>query len=114
MTMEYLRGEMLLLLDWVQREAPHCSATEQIVAMLRREAESLPVDDLSWVLARTLPAAEAWCFDALAGDDAAAFRRCCRLAAAVYDFGICSGLMACRDAEAPPGAATIWRRGTEP
>jgi len=114
MTTEYLRGEVLLLLEWAQRVAPCGRGAEQALEALRREAQSGPVDDLSWVLEQALPTVEAWCWDALAAGDAAAFRRRCQVAAALYDFGICSNLLARRSARTPGASATIWRKGAQP
>jgi hypothetical protein len=114
MTTEYLRGEVMLLLEWAQRVAPCGREPRQVMAALGREAQSGPVDDLSWVLERALPAVEAWCLDALTAGDAAAFRCRCQVAAAFYDFGICSGLLACRSGESPGASSTIWRKGAQP
>lgn len=114
MTTEYLRGEVLLLLEWAQRVAPCCRGAENAVTALSREAQSGPVDDLSWVLERAVPIVEAWCWDSLAAGDAAVFRRRCQVAAALYDFGICSNLLARRGAESPGASSTIWRNGAWP
>lgn len=84
------------------------------MSALRREAQSTPVDDLSWVLARALPLAEAWCLDALAADDAVTFSQRCRVACALYDFGICSGLLACRNVGLPVAPTTLWRKRANP
>jgi hypothetical protein len=110
MTTEYLRGEVMLLLEWAQRVAPCGREPRQTMAALSREAQSGPVDDLSWVLERALPVVETWCWDALTEGDAAAFRRRCQVAAALYDFGICSGLLASHSAEGPAASGAIWRK----
>jgi hypothetical protein len=114
MTTEYLRGEVLHLLNWAQQTGPHCHQTDRTVGALREEAESVQVNDLSWVVERALIIAEAWCFDALDTEDADAFRDRCRLAAALYDFGICSNLLARHSAKNPGASSTIWRKGTWP
>jgi hypothetical protein len=102
MTTEYLRGEVLYLLDWAQQEEPACCGTDARWRTLRHEAESVRIDDLSWVVGRALAVAESGCWQALISDDAAAFRDRARLAAALYDFGVCSNLLP---------SHSIWRKG---
>lgn len=110
MTTEYLRGEVLDLLNWAQQTGPRCHRTDRTVGALRKDAESVQVNDLSWVVERALTIAEGWCFDALATDDFGAFCERCRLAAAIYDFGICSNLLAGRSTDGPAASPTIWRK----
>ncbi|WP_194904027.1 hypothetical protein [Catenulispora rubra] len=98
MTREYLRGEVLLLLDRMQDAAPGFGGA-RTVAALRRDAETVPVGSLAPVLRRALEATESWCWEALAADDAAGFRCRCQVAAGLYDFGVCSGLLADKDTD---------------
>ena len=114
MTTEYLRGEVLELLAWGQRVGPRSCPGCRALGVLRREAESARVDDLSWVVEGALAIAEAWCGDALAADDAGAFRDRCRLAAALYDFGICSNLLPRGNGDSPSFGTTMWRKGFRP
>jgi hypothetical protein len=111
MTTEYLRGEVLQFLDWAQQVDPCRCGAGQALGVLRGEAQSTPVDDLAWVVERALAVAESWCWDAVAADDACAFRDRCRFVAALYDFGICSDLLACRSDSSV--CTTIWRKGSE-
>lgn len=114
MTTEYLRGEVLHLLNWAQRAGPWCSSTDRVWDALRREAESARIDDLSWVVERALAIAEVSCWNALTSDDAAAFRDRACLAAALYDFGTCSNLLPLGSGDSPPVDTTIWRKGNLP
>jgi hypothetical protein len=114
MTTEYLRGEVLLLLDWAQHGGSCCRESDPVWCKLRDDAQTVAVEDLSWVLDRALAAAESWCWDALVADDATAFHSRCRYAASLYDFGICSGLLARRAVDSPPARAPYWRKGAEP
>lgn len=114
MTTEYLRGEVLELLNWAQQTGSGCRQGNRALGALRREAQSAQVDDLSWVVERALTVAESWCWEAVAADDADAFRDRCRLTAALYDFGICSDLLPCRNGDSPPVSTTIWRKGHAP
>lgn len=98
MTREYLRGEVLLLLDRMQEAAPGGEGTRSVAA-LRREAEKARVDSLTPVLRRALMQTESWCWDALSMNDTTSFGCHCEVAASIYDFGICSGLLACKDTD---------------
>jgi hypothetical protein len=114
MTTEYLRGEVLHLLNWAQRSGPGCGGTDRVWGELRREAESSRIDDLSWVVERALAVAEAGCWEAFTADDAAAFRDRAYLAAALFDFGICSNLLPMNSGDFPPAQTMIWRKGHLP
>lgn len=114
MTTEYLRGEVLYLLDWAQQVAPARPGADRSWQSLREEAEVARVDDLSWVVERALAIVEAECWDALVAGEAAVFRDRARLAASLYDFGICSNLLPLTNDDSPPASTTIWRKGHRP
>jgi hypothetical protein len=114
MTTEYLRGEVLYLLDWAQQVTPARQGSDRTWRMLREEAETARVDDLSWVVERALAIAEADCWSALVAGEAAVFRDRARLSASLYDFGICSNLLPLRNDDPPPAGTTIWRKGHRP
>ena len=96
MTRQYLRGEVLILLSRLEGAAP-CRQSADALVPLRRQAEVMPLDALPEVLERALDQAEAWCWCSV-GDDAALFQRQCQVAADLYEFGLCSGLLAPTDA----------------
>ena len=95
MTRQYLRGEVLVLLSRLEGAAPCRQCADELVP-LRRQAEIMPLDALPEVLERALDQAEEWCWSAL-GEDAALFQRQCAIAADLYEFGLCSGLLAPTD-----------------
>lgn len=97
-TQQYLLGELLVRLARLQAVAP-CGRTAGQVAALRREAESAPLAGLGSVVVRALRMAEAWCWGSLAGGDAGAFARQACVAADLFEFGVCSGLLADRGVE---------------
>lgn len=91
MTRQYLRGEVLVLLSRLEGAAP-CRESAAALVPLRRQAETLPLEALPRVLRDALVQAEAWCWSALDGD-CALFQRQCAVAADMYEFGLCSGLL---------------------
>jgi hypothetical protein len=95
MTRQYLRGEVLVLLSRLEAAAP-CRQAAGTLVPLRREAETMPLEALPQVLERALDRAEAWCWSTLGGDGAL-FQRQCAVAADLYEFGLCSGLLAPKD-----------------
>lgn len=95
MTRQYLRGEVLILLSRLEGAAP-CRQSAETLVSLRRQAEIMPLEVLPEVLEHALDEAEEWCWCAL-GQDAALFQRQCQVAADLYEFGLCSGLLAPKD-----------------
>lgn len=95
MTRQYLRGEVLILLSRLEGAAP-CRQSAAAVAPLRHRAETAPLEALPQVLQDALDQAEAWCWSALGGDPGL-FKRECAIAADLYEFGLCSGLLAPED-----------------
>lgn len=92
MTRQYLRGEVLVLLSRLEAAAP-CRESAAALSPLRHQAETLPLGALAAVLKHALDQAEAWCWSSL-GDDPELFQRECVIAAELYEFGLCSGLLA--------------------
>jgi hypothetical protein len=95
MTRQYLRGEVLVLLSRLAGAAP-CWESADALLPLRRQAETLPLDALPQILERALGQAEAWCWTSL-GEDPELFQRECAIAADLYEFGLCSGLLTPKD-----------------
>ena len=93
MTQQYLAGELSVLLAEMQTAVsdPVAACT---VARLRDEAETLPVVVLATVATRALDLINAACWESVASGDTAAFYRQAVVAAELYDFGICAGLLA--------------------
>lgn len=100
MTRQYLRGEVLVLLSRLEGAAP-CRESAAALAPLRRQAETLPLEVLPRILERALDQAEAWCWTSLEADPEL-FQRECAIAADLYEFGLCSGLLTSED---DPGEA---------
>lgn len=91
MTRQYLRGEVLVLLSRLEGAAP-CRESAAELAPLRRRAENMPLEALPQVLREAIGQAEVWCWSTLGGD-CALFQRQCAVAADLYEFGLCSGLL---------------------
>lgn len=91
MTRQYLRGEVLILLSRLEGAAPRRESANALVP-LRRQAETLPLEALPRILERALDQAEAWCWTSLS-EDPELFQRECEIAADLYEFGLCSGLL---------------------
>lgn len=86
---------MLILLSRLEGAAPGRQSAAAL-APLRRRAETAPLEALPQVLRDALSQAEAWCWTALDADRAL-FQRECEVAADLYEFGLCSGLLAPED-----------------
>jgi hypothetical protein len=99
MTQQYVSGELSLLLAQL-RAVAISEALARDVATLRREAETLPRTALVSVTTRALTVADRMCWDSVSRGDATSFSRQAAAAAALHEFGICSGLLA----EASPPA----------
>jgi hypothetical protein len=95
MTQQYLAGELSVLLAEMQTTVCDQAAARTAVR-LRGEAETLPVAALGAVAARALELINAACWESVAQGDTAAFRRQAVVAAELYDFGVCAGLLAAR------------------
>lgn len=92
MTQQYLAGELSLLLAQLRAattdETHACGA-----AQLRREAETTPLPGLPAVVTRAVLLADAMCWDSIARGDLSAFSRQAEAGAALYEFGLCAGLL---------------------
>ena len=95
MTQQYLVGELSALL--AELRAAVSDADEARLALrLRAEAETLPVAALAPVAAHALDLIDTACWQSVTSGDMAAFYRQAVVAAELYDFGVCSGLLAGR------------------
>lgn len=92
MTRQYLAGELSLLLSQLQATTTNRGIAGD-VAVLRREAETLPVDTLTSVAMRAMRLTDVLCWDSLARGDVAAFSRQAAASAELYEFGVCAGLL---------------------
>jgi len=95
MTQQYLTGELSVLLAEMQATVGDRAAARS-AACLRGEAETLPVIALAGLTARALNLINTACWASLASGDTAAFDRQAVVAAELYDFGVCAGLLAQR------------------
>ncbi len=95
MTQQYLAGELSLLIAQLAGIAPGRAAAD--AHRLRLEAESWPLGALPSVAIRALALADELCWDALSRGEAEAFGRRARLAADLYEFGVCADLLGERD-----------------
>ncbi len=95
MTQHYLAGELSVLLAQMQTTVSD-QAAARTAARLRGEAETLPVTALAAVATRALDLINAACWDSVASGDTAAFHGQAVVAAELYDFGVCAGLLAQR------------------
>ena len=92
-TQQYLAGELSLLLARLQATAAGQRAGQDIGA-LRREAESSPPAALGSVAERALRLGDAVCWGSVARGDLTIFDRAAEASAELYEFGVCSGLLA--------------------
>jgi hypothetical protein len=96
MTQQYLAGELSVLLAELQAELPATVGDRpaaQAAARLRGEAETAPVARLAPVAGRALELVDAACWRSVADGDLAAFHRQAAVAAELFDFCVCAGLM---------------------
>ena len=92
MTQQYLAGELSVLLERVEAVTT-TDATRCRACSLRHEAETEPVQALGWVTVRALALTERLCWDSLNRGDTATFTRQAAAGAALYEFGVCAGLL---------------------
>jgi hypothetical protein len=92
MTQQYLAGELSVLLGEVERLA-NCPADASAVAVLRREAETLPPRALGPVATRALLLIDDLCWCSLAKGEVAAFERRASVGGRLFEFGVCAGLL---------------------
>jgi hypothetical protein len=97
MTLQYIAGELSLILGELEAAVPSRAARRQ-VAGLRREAETAAFPALPAVAARALRLTDDACWAALTRGDAGSFRREASISAELWSFGLC----ACLLDEAPP------------
>jgi hypothetical protein len=95
MTQQYLAGELSVLLAEMQASVGD-EAAVRTAARLRGEVETLPVVALAAVAARALDLIDSVCWESVTSGDTAAFHRQAVVAAELYDFGVCAGLLADR------------------
>lgn len=92
MTHQYLAGEMSLLLARLQAVATDQGFVGDLTR-LRREAETLPVTTLTSVAVRAIRLADGLCWESVHRGDVADFARQAAIAAELYEFGVCAGLI---------------------
>jgi hypothetical protein len=92
MTQHYLVGELSLTLGELQVAATN-PATARDVARLRHEAETTPPAALGPVVARAVKLGDRVCWDALTQGESAALIRDTAIYAALWEFGVCAGLL---------------------
>lgn len=92
MTQQYLAGELSVLLAEMQATVSDRVAV-RAAARLRGEAETLPLTELGMVAARALDLINAVCWESLTRGDTATFCRQAAVAAELYEFGVCAGLL---------------------
>jgi len=91
-TQQYLAGELSLLLARLQLGAAN-QASGCAFAGLRAKAETSPVTALGSVATQALRLSDLSCWDSVSRGDTAAFRRQAEASAALYEFGVCAGLL---------------------
>lgn len=92
MTQQYLAGELSALLAELQATVGDHAAAHT-AARLRTEAETVPLRALAGIAAQALDLINAACWASVTDGDTAAFSRRARIAADLYDFGVCAGLL---------------------
>jgi hypothetical protein len=92
MTQQYLAGELSVLLARLQTVTSDPAARNSI-ALLRGEAETLPVTALPSVTVRALRLIDVLCWASVDRGDVVAFRRQCQAGAELFEFGVCAGLL---------------------
>lgn len=92
MTQQYLAGELSVLLGRVQAITTTEVAGREAWS-LRVAAENGPIQRLGWVTVRALALTERLCWDSLDCGDTTAFIGQAAAAAALREFGVCSGLL---------------------
>jgi hypothetical protein len=100
MTLQYIAGELSLILGELEAAVPSRAARHQ-VAGLRREAETAPFPALPAVAARALRLTDDACWASLTRGDAESFRREASISAELWNFGLCACLL---DERATPEA----------
>lgn len=93
MTQQYLAGELSVLLGELRAAATNQNRRCEI-DRLRRETEEFPTAVLGCVTTRALAVARALCWGSVTRGDTTAFHRQAAVSAQLYEFGICSGLLA--------------------
>lgn len=105
MTQQYLVGELSSLLGELEAATAH-GAAKTLVAGLRREAETAPLEALPSVAEHAIIAANGVCVRALDRGDTAALVREVAICRELWEFGLCAGLLQerwrARGPEGPP------------
>jgi hypothetical protein len=92
MTLQYIAGELSLILGELEAAVPSRAARRQ-VAGLRHEAETAPFPALPAVAARALRLTDDACWASLTRGDAESFRREAAISAELWSFGLCACLL---------------------
>ncbi len=92
MTQQYIAGELSLLL-WQLQSVIAVGRLTMEVAQLRRRVEVGSRPELATTAIRALEVADTACWDSLTRGDAAAFIRQAATSDALWEFGVCSGLI---------------------
>lgn len=92
MTLQYLAGELSVLLGRLELTAPD-AACAVALHRLRREAETSPPTALGPVAARALSVADQACWRALERGDVLVFSRQAEACGELWRFGVCADLL---------------------
>jgi hypothetical protein len=92
MTQQYVAGELSLLLGQLQAVMTNEASVAEI-AHLRQRAETGPGSALAPVVVRALRVTDWVCGDSLTRGDEAAFIRQAAVAADLWEFAVCAGLL---------------------
>jgi hypothetical protein len=92
MTLQYIAGELSLILGELEAAVPSRAARRR-VSELRHEAETAPFPALPVVAARALRLSDDACWESLTRGDAKGFRREASISAELWSFGVCACLL---------------------
>lgn len=92
MTQQYLAGELSLLLAQLRSVATDEGSAHD-VAVLRREAETLPPTALASVASRAISLADRICWESIARGDTASFSHQAEAVARLHEFSVCAQLL---------------------
>lgn len=92
MTQHYLAGELSVRLAQLQTVALD-DESRRNVAVLRRQAETVPLAQLGAVAARALDLTDTLCWKSVAQGDIAMFDREAAMSAELFEFSVCAGLL---------------------
>jgi hypothetical protein len=92
MTLQYIAGELSLILGELETAVPTWAARRK-VADLRHEAETAVFPALPAVTERALQLTDSACWESLTRGDAESFRREAAISAELWRFGVCARLL---------------------